>query len=100
MQEERDMPPDAPHFDVRGALAALCGSLGVLLIGFGLATRSDQQVYIPSGGVNVNLRWGMVLLGFAALMAIVSLFSSWARREEGGGVAPHPSSDSHQPSAH
>ncbi len=99
MQREPLTSHDGPPFDVRRALAALFAIVGVLLVGFGLATRNDERVYIPSGGVNVNLRWGMVLLGFAALMAILSFVSSRVSRKRAVREASRPLVDSPPPNA-
>lgn len=99
MRREPDTPADVPPFDVRRALAALFAILGILLVGFGQATRNDAQVYIPSGGVNVNLRWGMVLLGFALLMALLSVVSTRARHVRTLGAAPRGHIDSPSPNA-
>ncbi len=72
--------PDSHSFDVRKALATLCATLGLLLGGFGLATRNSGELYIPSGQVNINLRWGGVLLGFAAVTWMLSCLADRARR--------------------
>lgn len=94
MRRELDSPADFAAFDVRRALAALFAILGILLVGFGQATRNDERVYIPSGGVNVNLRWGMVLLGFSVLMALLSFVSSRASRTRALGATSRGPVDS------
>jgi hypothetical protein len=40
--------------------------LGIMLIAFGLL--SDPALYVQSLGINVNFRWGIVLLVFGAVM--------------------------------
>ncbi len=72
--------PDSRSLDVRKALAAMCATLGLLLWGFGFATRNAAELYIPSGQVNVNLRWGGVLLGFGAVMWLFSLVGDYIGR--------------------
>lgn len=78
---------DDPAFDLRRPLAFLFGALGVLLAGYGYATRGDAELYVKSGYVNVNIRWGLVLLGFAALMTLLSLASARVRRGRVGDAA-------------
>lgn len=70
--------PVSHSFDVRKVLAAMCATLGLLLGGFGLATRNSAELYIPSGQVNINLRWGGVLLGFAAVTWLLSCLADRA----------------------
>ncbi len=57
--------------DLRAALAALFAVLGLLLGGYGLATRDDAALYVPSGQVNINLRWGGVMLAFAVIVRLL-----------------------------
>jgi len=52
--------------DIRVPIGLLFTLLGLLLAGFGLI--SDPAVYQHSLGYNVNLIWGIVLLGFGAVM--------------------------------
>lgn len=78
---------DDPAFDVRRPLAFLFGALGALLAGYGYATRGDAELYVKSGYVNVNVRWGLVLLGFAALMTLLALASARLRRGRVGDAA-------------
>ena len=47
--------------DLRYPIGGLFVVLGLILAGFGLATNGDEM-YRPSGGVNVNLWWGLVML--------------------------------------
>jgi protein-S-isoprenylcysteine O-methyltransferase Ste14 len=52
--------------DIRVPLGIMFALLGVLLVGYGFL--SDPALYQRSLGINVNLRWGWVLLVFGALM--------------------------------
>ncbi|HSK09347.1 MAG TPA: hypothetical protein VK911_07205 [Vicinamibacterales bacterium] len=61
--------------DLRVAIGLLFVLLGVLLFGFGLF--SDPAIYAVSLGVNVNVRWGLVMLAFGLLM----LGSAWKGRK-------------------
>jgi hypothetical protein len=67
--EER---PTAMDLDVRLPIGLMFSIFGVLLAGFGLV--SDHQIYeARSLGINVNLGWGIVLLGFGATMLAFAL---------------------------
>lgn len=53
--------------DLRAPIGALFTGLGALLAGYGVATAGDAM-YARSGGVNLNLWWGGVMLAFGLLM--------------------------------
>jgi hypothetical protein len=55
--------------DVRLPIGALFTILGVVLASFGLA--SDKALYERSLGININLEWGLVMLGSGLIMAIL-----------------------------
>ncbi|MEI6784547.1 MAG: hypothetical protein WCQ21_26950 [Verrucomicrobiota bacterium] len=42
--------------------------VGVLLVMYGFATNSDAELYRRSLDINVNLRWGVVLVVFGGAM--------------------------------
>jgi hypothetical protein len=52
--------------DIRLPIGMLFSILGIMLIIFGLL--SDPALYVQSLGINVNFRWGIVLLVFGAVM--------------------------------
>jgi hypothetical protein len=52
--------------DLRVAIGLLFVLFGLLLTGYGLL--SDPAIYAASLGINVNLRWGLVMLLFGAAM--------------------------------
>lgn len=58
----------ATGLDIRLPIGGLFTVLGLLVGGYGLATSADASRYALSLGVNINLWWGLVLLGFGALM--------------------------------
>lgn len=60
--------------DVRVPIGLLFSFLGLVLAIFGLF--SDPEIYRVSLGINVNLAWGVVLLGFGGVM----LFFGWKRK--------------------
>jgi hypothetical protein len=52
--------------DLRYPIGMMFSIIGALLTAFGLA--SDEAIYARSLGINVNLWWGLVLLGFGLVM--------------------------------
>lgn len=48
--------------DIRMPLGLLFALLGLLLVGYGMA--SDAALYERSLGFNINLGWGLVMLAF------------------------------------
>jgi hypothetical protein len=65
--------------DLRVPIGLLFAALGALLAVYG--ALSDPAIYQASLGINVNLWWGLVLVGFGVIM----LASAWytARRRSG-----------------
>jgi hypothetical protein len=56
--------------DIRKPIGLLFSALGLLLAVFG--AFSDPALYQRSLGINVNLIWGLVLLGFGIGMLLLS----------------------------
>ena len=54
------------NLDLRLPIGLMFSIFGLLLAGFGLL--SGTAIYERSLGINVNLWWGLVLLGFGLLM--------------------------------
>jgi membrane protein implicated in regulation of membrane protease activity len=54
--------------DIRLPIGGLFTVLGILVGGYGLVTTADAAHYAPSLGININLWWGLVMLGFGVLM--------------------------------
>lgn len=54
------------HLDLRLPIGMIFTIYGVILTLYGLA--SDDAIYARSLDVNVNLWWGLVLLGFGLVM--------------------------------
>lgn len=61
--------------DLRLPLGLFFSLLGLLLVGFGVA--SDPSIYAASLGINANLWWGLVLVVFGAGM----LGAAWRARQ-------------------
>jgi hypothetical protein len=55
-------------FDIRLPIGMLFSVFGILLIGYGAATRGSAMYAEHSLGVNMNLWWGVVLLAFGLVM--------------------------------
>ena len=68
------------NLDLRLPLGLMFTIFGILLTGFGLL--SDAAIYDRSLGINVNLWWGVVLLGFGLLMLSFAIRA--AKRRHGG----------------
>ena len=56
------------RLDIRFPIGGLFTVLGVLVAGYGIATRGDPALYERSLSVNINLAWGIVLLAFGLAM--------------------------------
>ncbi len=55
--------------DIRLPIGFLFSIFGVLLIAFG--ALSDKAIYERSLGININLKWGVVMLVFGAIMLVL-----------------------------
>ena len=58
----------AARFDIRLPIGGLFLLLGGILTIYGIATKSDAQLYVRSGDIAINLWWGLVMLVFGGLM--------------------------------
>ena len=47
--------------DLRLPIGGLFAVLGVMLASYGLATAGNAEMYVKSGGMNINLTWGVVM---------------------------------------
>ncbi|MGA2659490.1 MAG: hypothetical protein ABSH34_18445 [Verrucomicrobiota bacterium] len=54
--------------DIRLPIGLMFTLIGAMLAIYGLATNSEPELYGRSLGINVNLRWGLVLLAFGITM--------------------------------
>jgi len=52
--------------DIRWPIGLMFTLIGVLLAGFGVVHRAESV----SLGININLIWGVVLLGFGVFMLV------------------------------
>jgi hypothetical protein len=56
------------RLDLRIPVGLMFSFVGVILVGFGLASNGRADIYTKSLGINVNLWWGLVLLAFGQIM--------------------------------
>jgi len=55
--------------DIRLPIGLVFAVVGILMIAFG--ATSDRAIYQRSLGINVNVYWGLVLLAFGVIMALL-----------------------------
>lgn len=70
------------RLDIRLPIGILFTLVGLLVAGYGML--SDPAIYQRSLGYNVNLVWGLVLLGFGVLMLVLGRRGTRSG-ESGGG---------------
>ncbi len=56
------------NLDLRIPMGLMFTLVGIILTAFGIATRSNTELYARSLGINANLWWGIVLLIFGQIM--------------------------------
>jgi hypothetical protein len=59
--------------DLRLPIGLYFTALGILLGAYGIITASNEKMYEASLNININLKWGVVLLVFGLGMLIPSL---------------------------
>lgn len=62
----------AGGLDIRRPIGWLFTALGALIGGHGLLTAGDAARYARSGGLNVNLWWGLVMLVFGLAFLVLA----------------------------
>jgi len=60
------------NLDVRLPIGVLFLLLGAILAVFGVLTRADTVLYVQSGGININLVWGAMMLLFGGVMTALA----------------------------
>ncbi len=68
--------------DVRVPIGLLFATLGALLAVYGVV--SDPAIYQASLGINVNLWWGLVMMGFGGVMLGLAWRAAGSQKAEGG----------------
>ena len=78
--------------DLRLPIGGLFFVLGVLLAGYGLVTASNTAQYVVSGGLNINLWWGLVLLVVGVIFLLLArrgVRAELRAAEHGASAPPH-----------
>jgi len=70
--------------DIRWPIGLMFTLIGAMLVLYGLFTGSDTELYKRSLAINVNLRWGLVLLAFGATVLILA----WRAKKAAQQAAP------------
>jgi hypothetical protein len=65
--------------DIRLPIGLMFTLIGAMLAIYGLATNSEPELYRRSLDINLNLRWGLVLVAFGLTM--LTLY--WRGRKSG-----------------
>lgn len=77
--------------DLRYPIGGLFTVLGLLLAGYGVATRDDARLYARATGLNINLWWGLAMLAFGALcLALAARAARAGRRPTMRAAAESP----------
>ena len=66
------MSGDISSLDIRLPIGALFAVLGLILVVYGAATGDNAAQYARSGGLNINLWWGAVMLVFGVILLAMS----------------------------
>jgi hypothetical protein len=81
------------NFDLRFPIGIMFSLFGLILTIYGFI--SDQAIYDQhSLGININVRWGAVLLVFGVLMLVLAFRGSAAAKSE---AMKNVSGTSHKP---
>jgi hypothetical protein len=75
--------------DLRWPIGLMFTLIGAMLAITGLITGSDAEMYKRSLGININLRWGLVLLAFGVFMLLMAMKGS----KSAGASQPKPPGD-------
>ncbi len=59
--------------DIRWPIGLMFSLIGAMLVIYGLATGSNAEMYKHSLDINVNLRWGAVLVVFGVWMLTMAI---------------------------
>ena len=70
--------------DIRLPIGMMFTLLGLLLGGYGLLTGCSHELYASSLGININLVWGAVLLGFGLIMLGFAVRTARSRSSQTG----------------
>jgi hypothetical protein len=77
----------AASLDLRLPIGGLFTALGVIIGGYGIATRGNTALYATSESININLWWGLVMLVVGAIMLALGWRATRAARPSGAKPA-------------
>jgi hypothetical protein len=60
-------------FDLRFPIGIMFSLYGAMLVVMGLMTRDHEMYTTHSLGININFRWGLVLLVFGVFMLVLAV---------------------------
>jgi putative copper export protein len=58
--------------DIRWPIGLMFSLIGLMMVIYGVVTGSNTEMYARSLNTNVNLYWGLLLVGFGAFMLIMA----------------------------
>ena len=58
--------------DIRWPIGGLFSLIGLMMLGYGLVTNGNVEMYQRSLGKNINIGWGAVLVVFGFWMLIMA----------------------------
>ncbi len=64
------------NLDLRYPIGLLFVVLGTILAAYGMLTANNTAMYEQSGGININLVWGLVMILFGAVMSAFAFRAS------------------------
>ncbi len=59
-------------FDIRLPIGMMFTVFGLLVTGYGAATRGDEMYEVHSLGININIYWGVIMIAFGAVMLLLA----------------------------
>ena len=67
--------------DLRWPIGLMFTLIGAILSIAGLVTGSNDEMYQRSLDININLKWGLVLLAFGVFMLVMAVSAKKKDRE-------------------
>ena len=71
--------------DIRWPIGLMFSLIGALLTGYGVLTGSDAALYKRSLDININFRWGLLLLVFGLIMLFLARRGKTKNSQTDGG---------------
>lgn len=71
--------------DIRWPIGLMFSVIGIMMVGYGIVTGSNAELYKRSLDINVNLYWGILLVVFGAFMLITAWKAGKSANNQKGG---------------